>query len=93
MEYVDAILHLPLALFHFGETVFRFTLSLPWPTWNDIFRGVIGSFISFLILWKPRDFAERRWFKRRLGRKKATRPPDHHNTAAAASMGGLFHGH
>lgn len=59
---------------------------LPWPTPADIFKGVIGSFISFLILWKPRDFAERRWLRRRFGRKRAVRPPDQTDTAKAAAI-------
>lgn len=64
--------------------------SASFPTFNQI----IGSFWIFLILWYPRNYLEKRYLKRRFGRKNANRPPspsDHQ--AAASSIGNLFNHH
>lgn len=67
------------------DTVIGWFISFFW----DALRG----FGIFLALWYPRNYAEKRWLKRRLGRKKAVRPPDHTDTAAIASVSSAFGNH
>lgn len=72
------------------EGLGRLVMLLPWPSPGDIF----GSFMIFLILWYPRQYLEKRYLKRRFGRKRAQRPPspsDHQ--AAASSIGNIFNDH
>lgn len=71
--------------------VYHLLLLLPYPSLTDVFKGIIGSFISFCALWYPRyklDAIARR--KYRHDHKRMTAPTSREHQAAAASVSSLF---
>lgn len=88
MHYIDTA----CITFYLGVTgLWRLLYMLPWPSITDIFKGVIGSLISFLVLWWPRyklDRIARQKYLHDHRRKPAPTSSDHQ--AAAASVGTLF---
>lgn len=74
--------------------IYHLLLVLPWPSLGQIFSGIIGSFISFLVLWWPRyklDALARTKYLHDHKRRPAPTSSEHQQ--AAAAVGVLFEHH
>lgn len=80
-------LYFDLGLLH----IYHLLLLLPFPSLTDIFKGIIGSFISFLVLWYPRAKLDRVARAKYLhDHKRKSAPTSSEHQQAAASVGTLF---
>jgi hypothetical protein len=87
-------LDIPLYLWLGIQGVFHALALLPFPSPTDIFKGVIGSFISFLVLWWPRYKLDRIAKQKYLhDHKRRPAPTSSEHQQAAASVSSLFEHH
>jgi hypothetical protein len=74
--------------------LWHYACLLPFPSPSDIFKGIVGSFISFLVLWWPRyklDAVAKQKYLHDHKRRPAPSSTEHQQ--AAASVGVLFEHH
>lgn len=88
------ILELPRDFFLGLVFIWQHAQLLPFPSPADIFKGIIGSFISFVALWWPRYKLDKIAKSKYLhDHKRREAPTSTEHQQAAASIGALFEHH
>ena len=93
---MEHIFNAPLYFVQGCIVIWQATYSLPWPSFERIFQGVVVGLISWAVLYVPKTKAERRLrrIERATHRKHTDRMSDKQSAASVlSSVSGVFNRH